>query len=149
MWGAAQRLIGYEDAGQDTVILHFGDHDPSGIDMTRDIADRLELFGARTDVRRIALNMPQIDEHSPPPNPAKATDSRFHEYQRQHGSESWELDALEPQLLADLVREHVADLIDAPQWERDTERMEAQRTDLTSVSSRWPEVAKFLRNGAA
>ena len=44
VWGAAQRLEAYLQADQDVVILHFGDHDPSGLDMTRDIEERLTLF---------------------------------------------------------------------------------------------------------
>ena len=80
MWGAAQRLIGREDDGKSTTIFHLGDHDPSGIDMTRDIEDRLALFGSTVKVKRIALNMDQVEDYSPPPNPAKATDARYKSY---------------------------------------------------------------------
>ena len=37
MWEAAQRLQRFEKRGQDVVIIHLGDHDPSGIDMTRSL----------------------------------------------------------------------------------------------------------------
>jgi hypothetical protein len=47
IWGAAQRLRGYLNDGQRVVVLHLGDHDPSGIDMTRDIRERLQLFISR------------------------------------------------------------------------------------------------------
>jgi hypothetical protein len=47
MWSAAQRLREYIKAGQNVVILHLGDHDPSGIDMTRDIRERLTNFIVR------------------------------------------------------------------------------------------------------
>jgi len=40
----AERLKGYMADGQRPVILHLGDHDPSGIDMSRDIQDRLNTF---------------------------------------------------------------------------------------------------------
>jgi len=89
MWRAASRMRKYmESSTQSTVVLHFGDHDPSGLDMTRDIRDRLETFLAPASVRRVALNMDQIEEYSPPPNPAKATDSRFVGYEEQYGDES-------------------------------------------------------------
>lgn len=72
MWEAAQRLARWEQAGQTPIVFHFGDHDPSGIDMTRDIKDRLDLFGAsgacHIDLRRLALNMDQVEQYSPPPN---------------------------------------------------------------------------------
>ena len=47
LWGAAQRLMGYVESGQRVVVLHLGDHDPSGIDMTRDITDRLRTFSTQ------------------------------------------------------------------------------------------------------
>lgn len=108
MWGAANRLKRHYDAGQNVVLLHLGDHDPSGKDMSRDIVERLELFGVEDVIfRRLALNMDQIEEYGPPPNPAKLTDSRATGYIREFGRESWELDALEPQVISDLIQEHV------------------------------------------
>ena len=41
MYSAAQRIRWYIEAGEQVLILHIGDHDPSGVDMTRDIEDRL------------------------------------------------------------------------------------------------------------
>lgn len=107
LWSAARRLMSYEDDGQETVVVHLGDHDPSGIDMTRDIEDRLRLFGARTSVERIALNMDQVDEQEPPPNPAKLTDSRCSGYIAKYGDKSWELDALEPRYMEEIIRQKV------------------------------------------
>ncbi|MEV4059691.1 hypothetical protein [Nonomuraea dietziae] len=144
LWGAARRLRRYEDAGQKTVIIHLGDHDPSGVDMTRDITDRLELFGASTEVVRIALNMAQVEEYNPPPNPAKLTDSRATGYIREHGRSSWELDALDPATLARLIEEEIWTWRDADQWDRDTQVMERERELLTAVSQRWSEVAEFV-----
>lgn len=94
-------------------ILHLGDHDPSGIDMTRDNEDRLaQVFGGDVEVRRIALNMDQVDQYDPPPNPAKMTDSRFSDYAANYGTSSWELDALEPSVINSLITSHVEDLRD-------------------------------------
>jgi hypothetical protein len=79
MWHQAIRLLAHKNKGQTTLVLHVGDHDPSGIDMSRDIRGRLQLFTAAPDcfhVKRIALTMAQIQELNPPPNPAKLTDSR-------------------------------------------------------------------------
>jgi hypothetical protein len=77
-------LIACRRNKQTAQILHLGDHDPSGIDMSRDLCDRLELFsGARVSFERIALNMDQIEDQQPPPNPAKTTDARFQSYAEQ------------------------------------------------------------------
>jgi hypothetical protein len=119
-WRAYRRARYHEsESGQRTVILHFGDHDPSGIDMTRDNQDRLDLFMGWPAVRveRLALNWDQIEEFNPPPNPAKITDSRFAGYASEYGTESWELDALEPSVMADLIRDRVFHHRDEDLWE--------------------------------
>jgi len=107
-WRAYQRSIDHP-----VTILHLGDHDPSGIDMTRDNDNRLnDVFGGNVEMIRIALNMDQIEQYNPPPNPAKVTDSRFEQYLRDFGPDSWELDALEPSVINDLIRTHVDDIRD-------------------------------------
>lgn len=121
MWAASQRLVRYCRSGQTPLIIHLGDHDPSGIDMTRDVAGRLDTFmryeGVRPcEVRRIALNMPQIEKFRPPPNPAKLTDSRARDYVLQHGYDSWELDALDPPVLSQLVEDTVLSVRDDALW---------------------------------
>ena len=76
--------------------------------MTRDIIDRLSLFtGTSVRVDRLALNYDQIEQYNPPPNFAKESDSRYAEYQELYGDDSWELDALEPSVLAELITEAV------------------------------------------
>lgn len=107
MWSAAQRFIRQKQRKKRIIIIHLGDHDPSGIDMTRDIQERLEMFGADVFVKRVALTMNQIQTYNPPPNPAKITDSRASKYIDQFGDESWELDALEPKVITDLIKKQV------------------------------------------
>lgn len=127
------------------IILHFGDHDPSGVDMTRDIIDRLAMFsGLNIEVRRLALNMDQIEEYNPPPNPAKELDPRATAYVEQFGNESWELDALEPAVLAELVSETIEQLIDQDKWKASEERQDAHIETLSRVSNRWEEVEEFV-----
>lgn len=119
MWSAAMRLRGYLDNGQVPIIFHLGDHDPSGVDMTRDIRDRLTLFTEDAlEVERLALNMNQIEEFTPPPNPAKLTDSRCQAYIVQFGPDSWELDALEPSVMGELILIAVTKLLDDSQWKK-------------------------------
>lgn len=52
MWSAAQRFIRQDDR-ENRFIIHLGDHDPSGIDMTRDIQESHVLvigaIGSRND----------------------------------------------------------------------------------------------------
>lgn len=121
---------------QETVILHLGDHDPSGIDMTRDNQDRLSMFSDRNvTVERIALNMDQIDEYNPPPNPAKLTDSRAREYISEFGRSSWELDALNPTILTQLIRDRVEPHRDPDLWELKEEEWQDDLATLDQIVS--------------
>lgn len=210
LWGAAQRLGSYAAAGQQPVIIHLGDHDPSGIDMTRDIEDRLNLFmgqdfhnnrsqfmhdeidagriaefgfldlyafanayaGAdeevegmsealdaldamlveefpreadfRPEVVRIALNMDQVHEYEPPPNPTKLSDSRSSGYVETYGHESWELDALDPATLAALIEDEIISHRDDTLWDESGDVIEEGRRSLRAVSSRWEDVVDFV-----
>lgn len=113
MWRAAMRIKRHMDLGQDVVVIHLGDHDPSGKDMTRDIIERLKMFiGPGLTLYRKALNMDQVEELGLPPNPAKITDSRAKAYIAQYGNSSWELDALDPEYLAALIRRTVNQFTD-------------------------------------
>jgi len=145
MWGASLRMRSRVRSGQRAILLHFGDHDPSGLDMTRDIEDRFKLFGADVSVERVALNMDQIEEFSPPPNFAKVTDSRFEGYEEQYGASSWELDALDPTTLRRLVEHHVSAHRDADLWSRAVAREEEERKQLQWVAENWDDVAALIR----
>ncbi len=103
MWQAAGRFNEAEGADKKTVVLHLGDHDPSGFDMTYDIGNRLSGFDVQTKVERIALNMSQVEQYNPPPNFAKLTDTRAVNYIAEYGDKSWELDALDPKVIANLI----------------------------------------------
>ena len=146
---AGKRLEDKIYQGQEVHIFHLGDHDPSGIDMTRDNDERLDLFsGQRVDgveVHRIALNMDQVERYNPPPNPAKTTDSRYEGYIQKFGEESWELDALDPNVLVDLISTNVQELIDWEKWD-EVESQQTREKDLLKLASKnWGEVAEFLR----
>ena len=170
---AAERIEGYLDTEgvEGVTILHLGDHDPSGIDMTRDITDRLNMFlsgdgygyvsrvvgdeaqaggpfsssSDRVVVRRIALNMDQIEEYDPPPNPAKITDSRATGYIDRFGDESWELDALEPSVLTDLIRRYInLEITDGDAWEQRRMFESSQRGTLRAIKDNYPFVIEKL-----
>lgn len=96
------------------IVLYIGDHDPSGLDMPRDIKARLLEFECPDyiDVRPVALTMAQIEEHNPPPNPVKLKDVRSEAYVSQFGHESWEADALPPPVLDLTVRQTINAYLD-------------------------------------
>lgn len=138
-WRAGRRFAHYVAKGQRPIVFHLGDHDPSGIDMTRDNRERLSLFaGTPIIVERLALNYSQIEELQPPPNPAKMTDSRAADYVERFGYSSWELDALSPTYIRDLISSAVSRIRDADVWDQslhreasDLETMDAMIESLT------------------
>jgi len=139
VWGAAERILRYQDTGQQCVILHLADHDPSGLDMTRDIEHRLLTFHATPEVKRIALTRDQVDALQPAPNAVKMTDSRAPDYIRQHGYESWELDALSPAYISDLIRDEVARLRDDDLYSQRESLEERHRQQLATVVSEFTQ----------
>jgi len=144
MWEAAQRLKRWRDKGQTPVILYMGDHDPSGIDMTRDVIARMELFTGGLKVDRLALNWEQVERYNPPPNPAKLTDTRAEAYIAQFGLSSWELDALDPATLTGLIEAAVTQFRDDALWaEAEEEEADGLRL-LREASDRWGEIADYL-----
>lgn len=183
-WGAGRRLFDRIRNNQRVVILHLGDHDPSGIDMTRDLRDRLHLFTdvdwARRypetvnwadplevkhdavvdamraslglddelplEIRRVALNYDQVEAYQPPPNPAKVSDPRAEEYIRRHGRSSWELDALPPNVLAQLIRDNVEPLRNNDALANVLTQEQEERFVLERAAARWTDVVDFLRD---
>jgi hypothetical protein len=152
-WRAAQRHLRWERDGQSATVVYLGDHDPSGLDMPRDLQDRFATFGTRTRIERIALTLDQVRQFDPPPNPAKQTDSRTPDYIATYGDDvldengeavSWELDALPPDVLGTLITDAIAAHRDDDRWAEATEAMEAQRRLLRAAAGRWPEVADYL-----
>jgi hypothetical protein len=133
-WSASNRFEEAAYNGRHPVLIYLGDHDPSGLDMTRDHEDRLTMFlehqGVEVEVRRIALNMDQVEQFKPPPNPTKPKDSRTDPYVRRFGRTCWELDALKPRVLDELVRKEIDTLRDMDKWADKEDEDKAQRAKL-------------------
>lgn len=131
---AKERMLGEE---RKIVGMHFGDHDPSGVDMTRDLEQRLNMFcrgRVELDFRRLALTMDQVEDQNPPPNFAKESDARYKKYVETYGvTESWELDALSPEYLEGLVKDEIEPLIDWDAWNETKRRIEARRGVLIKM----------------
>lgn len=208
---AYSRIAEQIKAGKKVIILYFGDHDPSGLDMVRDITDRLRLFlsagrqlrsndelmekmyawwnkeeysiydlrsedfisdkcvdilmhDARGDideaseqfdngqllkylldhnlfqVKHIGLTMEQIRKYKLPHNPAKLTDARAAKYVAQHGKMSWEVDALKPNVLTEIVEGHIEEYIDLDLYNGVIEREEVDQENIQEMIDEhiWP-----------
>ena len=139
MFEIGQRLAYYGEKEKALCVIYLGDHDPSGIDMTRDVEDRLamysELGSGGIEVIRVALNFDQVQMWKPPENPAKESDARFKSYRREFGDSSWELDAVEPERLADLIRDVVEDRLDDDLWDAALEKEKKMKDDLLAFAN--------------
>lgn len=144
VYECSKRILRRITEGQKAVVIYLGDHDPSGIDMTRDVRDRLTIMCApymNEDVsvweellvvHRIALNRDQVDQYSLPPNPAKITDSRASAYIQRFGNESWELDAMRPEEIAALVEQTVMQYVDIKSWRSDEKSEEKDKEKINN-----------------
>ncbi len=142
---AGKRFAEWRDNGQVPVVLHLGDHDPSGIDMTRDNTDRLAMFAeGDVDVRRLALNMDQVKRYRPPPNPAKESDGRSGPYIKKFGPSSWELDALDPKVIDRIIENEIKTVVDMATWSRAKLQEVERRETLSQASDNWAKVERFL-----
>ena len=101
--GTFSASVKAEGISWNSVILYLGDHDPSGEDMVRDIQERLHRFHVNVKVEKIALTRSQVEEYKLPPNPTKRSDTRSSRYRAEHGDKSWELDALGPEVLREIL----------------------------------------------
>ena len=86
------------------------------------------------EVERLALNFDQVEEYRPPPNPTKLKDSRAMDYITLYGMESWELDALEPQVLDGMISGAIEQFMDLGLYERMVEREEGEREAIREAA---------------
>lgn len=114
--------------------------------MTRDIQERLNMFGADVYVKRVALTMNQINTYNPPPNPAKLSDSRCGKYIEEFGDESWELDALEPKVITDLIKDEVTAFRDDEIYQAVCDKEEREKDELRMLERNYDKAVAFLES---
>jgi hypothetical protein len=130
MYNNAMRIKEHLQNCEDVTIFYLGDHDPSGLHMVEDIRNRMTEFLSRISgedynfdkyrnfkVIPLALNMDQVNEFSLPENPTKLSDTRAQKYIDEFGYSSWELDALSPEYMIELIKTSIeAEINDIDAW---------------------------------
>ena len=124
------------------VIIYAGDFDPCGFSIHESVADRQRMFGADVELIRIGLNEEQIAKYNPPPAPVKESDTRARGFIAERGSSVWELDALDPEVIADLYAEKIEELTDFDLLRREAQREQEEREQLFAVWQNWNEIAE-------
>lgn len=125
MMDAINRFSGYPD--KEKIILYFGDHDPTGLNITEVIQRKLIQYGGDVEVRKIALSYEQVQEFNLTPLPTKKKDTRTNAYLYQYGDQCWELDALPPDEIPRLLEEEVKKYIDFDAWEERKEEIQSSQ----------------------
>lgn len=142
---ASKRFLQIRESKQEPIIFHLGDHDPSGLDMSRENRAKFELLtGNPVELRRLALNFDQVQQYNPPPNPAKMSDTRARAYVREYGRKSWELDALSPEIIERLIVDAIEPLINKRIWDRAKARETKEKNQLEKVSLNWDDIVSQI-----
>ena len=124
-----------------TIILYFGDYDPTGEDIPRSLEENLRKdFGTRVEVSRIALMEDQVVEMGLPPAPTKETDSRSAAWD---GIGQVELDAIPPEDLKELIDESILELFDEDKHEELRERQAEERSNYIDELREFVEGMEF------
>lgn len=149
LYRAGKRFEDKALEGYKTILFHIGDHDPSGIDMTRNNREMTDMYasGVGPEVIRLALNMDQVREFDLPPNYAKNTDSKTDQYVEAFGSdECWELDALDNADIDRIIREAIDEVLDRELFDANLKAEEVNRDLLHSVRKDWTTVERFVQH---
>lgn len=149
LYEAGLRLRRIMNQGRSVTVFHLGDHDPSGLDMSRDNDERLNMFTrtlAGVRLVRLALSQEQIQEFDLPPDPAKLTDSRASAYMDRYGDTSWELDALPSREIERLVMSAIEGVIDMNRFNVAARKERDSRLELKAVANNWNGALKGATN---
>ncbi len=129
--------------GLNVRVLYLTDWDPAGEDMVRDLKSRISRYSdlnGEAVVGKIALVPDQIELYNLPHAPLKRrrarsgnivyADSRAAAFVRKHGDAVVELDALEPEVLQDIVRRAIRSYIDVDIWNATIDRSQGEQQEV-------------------
>jgi hypothetical protein len=131
--------VAQDDDGRPLVALYVGDYDPSGMFMSEsDLPNRLEKYdGEHVELRRIALKRGQTQGLLSFPASDKKADKRYRWFVRNYGRRCWELDALDPNVLRDIVEAEIKSEIEPEAWARCVRVNKAEQASLRHVLDKW------------
>ena len=132
LYDASRRIAEHPD--KTIKILYFGDFDPSGKDIFRNLKVRTrELFGISADFEMVSLTREDIETYKLPPAPAKRLDTRFNSFVQEHGDISVELDALPPNILEEKIKESILKNIDIDKYQIRLDQEKTERKEIEKL----------------
>ena len=126
------------------VLLYVGDHDPSGRYMSDiDLDKRIDRYDGAAFIQRVAVTEEQITQHRLLTFPAreKTADVRHAWFVKEYGETCCELDALNPNVLRQLVEDAILTHLDQDLWDRAEEIQEVEMTSISDFIRSWPGAA--------
>ncbi len=134
LYDMAERM---KEIDKPTYIYYFGDHDPSGLSISKCIERELRQFAPDVELsfQRVAVTPEQIVEWNLPTRPTKATDSRAKSFI----GESVEVDAIDPRQLVQLASSVIQAHIDSSALANTKMIENAERDTLRSIMERLQE----------
>jgi hypothetical protein len=131
-----------QQSRQPIFVLYLGYHDPSGLHMCEvDLPRRLVRYGQQGMLlKQIAITRPQIDAAQIAPIAAKPTDPRYPWYVARYGRDCWELDALNPNTLREVLEQEIVALIDAATWNHDARVEAVEAESLMNILTEWQSI---------
>jgi hypothetical protein len=135
----AAKGIAADVDGRDLIALYVGDLDPSGMYMSEvDLPERLEKYeGNHVEVRRVALLPEHVADLPSFPAFDKRKDPRYRWFVERHGTECWELDAMDPRNLRAIVEQAIRGEIEPTAWARCETVNAAEKESLRTILSNW------------
>ena len=139
--------------GQQPILVHLGDLDPSGVTIPKSIADKMERrHSVLLDVRHIALTPEQVEQYDLPNSvdAVKSKDPNYGAWIKAYGphQSAVELDALHPQVLTDIITRELSAIYDMSSFadEIQTESKDRkligniQQTIMDTLAVKYPEL---------
>lgn len=130
-----------------TVILLFTDHDPSGLNIPKELGERFKEYDRHDldiSIKRIALTSDQVKQFNLAPNPTKRSDSKSPSYFDTYGETCWELDAIPPNDLEKIISQAIEHEIDGNIWFPTKDRFDREKHAIAdSIAPYKPELNKI------
>lgn len=145
-----QRAEAAIKAGQQPVVLYFGDLDPSGVDMfeaaQRCVEKELGLTGVYW--KRCALNPDQVSDYNLPTDPtaAKVSDKRYNKYKNRYGDLAVELDAFHPRELSEIAGKEIESYIDMDFFRQ---QQDVENSEIKRIQKIRPEIIEYAQKRLA
>ena len=98
---------------KEPVVLYFGDFDPSGEDIFRDLEKSFYFFQiSLKKIEKVSLTKEDIEKYNLPPDFAKKSDTRSKKFIAKNGDMAVELDALPADVLREKIKSSIEKYLD-------------------------------------